>query len=269
MGVIKKVLLVILGISATNMCLGGIFSLFILLRYADFQKGKAVVIVLFLLIIVGFGLVAFKCFKTVFRKKRVPLQECKPIYFPVEEMQVPSALETFVQPAKKEAAKREDEPVPVVKVNIAHQEAPQEVLHGMRMAFTGQQAVNDMRIIDESLAIMEKTTDIDTFLQRYETTMRCALTLEQAKKAGVIITLPDGFSQSLANIKGKVLEGVLYRSFQKELGEINKLKTDKGRLNRINKYQEKLKGMYEDVFEFVAEDAYNDVMKNLELLKKE
>ena len=81
--------------------------------------------------------------------------------------------------------------------------------------------------------------------------------------------MPDGFSQSLANIKGKVLEGVLYRSFQKELGEINKLKTDKGRLNRINKYQEKLKGMYEDVFEFVAEDAYNDVMKKLELLKKE
>ncbi len=157
---------------------------------------------------------------------------------------------------------------PFVSATVQRQEVPQQVLDGMRMAYTGQQALNDMRIIDESLAVMEKTADLDTFLSRYEIAMRCALTLEQAKKAGVPIALSDGFSQTLIDAKNKALEGVLYRSFQKELNEINKLKTDNGKLNRINKYQNKLKSMYEDAFEFVAEDAYNDVMQKLDSLKK-
>lgn len=159
-------------------------------------------------------------------------------------------------------------PSPVITSTIQRQEVPQQVLHDIRMSYTGQQALNDMRIIDESLAIMEKTSDIDTFLSRYETAMRCALTLEQAKKAGIPITLSDNFSHSLVNAKGKALEGVIYRSFQKELDSINKLKTDKGKMNRVEKYQEKLNDIYAE-FEFVAEYAYNDVMRKLELLKKE
>lgn len=50
-----------------------------------------------------------------------------------------------------------------MKVNVAHQEAPQETLRSMRMAYTGQQAINDMRIVDESLKIMNTTNNIDTF----------------------------------------------------------------------------------------------------------
>ena len=146
-------------------------------------------------------------------------------------------------------------------------EVPQETLSAMRAAYTGQQAVNDMRIIDDSLQIMETTSDIDTFLSRYETAMRCALTLEQAKKAGVPIALAEGFAQSLANAKEKALNGVLYRSFKKELSEIGKLKTESGKLNRINRYQEKLKSMYETEFEFVVDAAYSDIMQKLELLK--
>ena len=146
-------------------------------------------------------------------------------------------------------------------------EVPQETLSAMRAAYTGQQAVNDMRIIDDSLQIMETTSDIDTFLSRYETAMRGALTLEQAKKAGVPIALAEGFAQSLANAKEKALNGVLYRSFKKELSEIGKLKTESGKLNRINRYQEKLKSMYETEFEFVVDAAYSDIMQKLELLK--
>ena len=56
-------------------CMGGIFSLTMLLRYADFKQGKAVVIVIFLLMIVGFGALSFKCFKSVFRKKDVQKNE--------------------------------------------------------------------------------------------------------------------------------------------------------------------------------------------------
>ena len=158
---------------------------------------------------------------------------------------------------------------PVITATIQKQEVPQQVLHDMQVSYTRQQVSNVMRIIDESLGIMEKTSNIDTFLLRYETAMSHVLTLEQAKKAGIQIALSDNFSNSLVSAKGKALEGVLYRSFQKELDAINKLKTDKGKLNRIEKYQEELKGIYEDELEFIAEDAYNDIIQKLELLKKE
>lgn len=155
----------------------------------------------------------------------------------------------------------------VTSVNVVRQEVPQKTLNDMRMTYTGQQSVNDMRIIDESLKIMETTSDIDTFLSRYETAMRCAMTLEQAKKAGVPIALADDFSQSLANAKNQALKGVLYRSLKKELDEISKLKTFNGKLNRINKYQEKLQAIYETEIQFVADEVYDDIMQKLEFLK--
>jgi len=134
-------------------------------------------------------------------------------------------------------------------------------------SYTGQQARNEMRIIVDSLDIMKKTSDIDTFLSRYDTAIKCTLTLLQAKKAGVPIAMSDDFYDSLVNIKSESLATVLHCSFQRELSEINKLKTESGKLNRIDRYQEKLKGMYEDVFELVADAAYNDVMQKLDFLK--
>ena len=72
---IKKGLLLAAAVLTGLMCMGGIFSLTMLLRYADFKQGKAVVIVIFLLMIVGFGALSFKCFKSVFRKKDVQKNE--------------------------------------------------------------------------------------------------------------------------------------------------------------------------------------------------
>lgn len=155
----------------------------------------------------------------------------------------------------------------VPSAKVVNQEVSQKTIDDRRMAFIGQQAVNEIRIIDESLRIMETTSDIDTFLSRYETAMRCILTLEQAKKAGQQIALPDGYSQSLVSAKNKALTGVLYRSFNKELDEINKLKTERGKLNRINRYQEKLREMHETEIQFVADQAYNDIMQKLEYIK--
>lgn len=255
----KKFILLLIGIFMTIMCLAGIFSLSMLLRYADFQQGKIVVVIIFLLMIAGFGWSAFKCFKFVFRKKETT-QNSKTVNYPVTEMPVQPVADTHQQHNVTHFSH-------VMEANAVRQDMPQRSINNMRMSYTGQQAVNDMRIIDESLAIMEKTCNIDTFLSRYDMAMRCVLTLKQAKKAGIPIALQDGFSQSLANAKGQLLASVLYRSFNKELSEIKKLKTEHGMLNRIDKYQEKLKGMYKDVFEFVAEDAYKDVLQKLDFLK--
>lgn len=64
----KKLILLFLGLFMTMICLVGAFTLFVLLLYANFQQGKAVVTIISLLLIAGFGMAAFKCFKFVFHK---------------------------------------------------------------------------------------------------------------------------------------------------------------------------------------------------------
>ena len=161
-----------------------------------------------------------------------------------------------------------DTPKPLLNATIQEREVPQQILQSMRFAYTSQQAVNDVRIFNESIAIMQKTLDIDTFFLRYENAMRCALTLEQAEKAGCI-ALNMSYSKHLLDIKERTLKDILYRSFQKELNEMNKLKTNNGKLNRINKYQKKLNDLYAREFEFKVEDTYNYIIQYLEDMKKE
>ena len=100
----------------------------------------------------------------------------------LNSIETSSLTESPIPPTIKEVSKQETIPTTdTIKVNIIQQEISKEVLNSMKTSYTGQQAINDMRIIDESLAIMTKTSDIDTFLSRYDTAMRCVLTLEQAK----------------------------------------------------------------------------------------
>ncbi len=298
-----------MGIFSAIMCLTGIFTLFTILIYINFQKGKAIVIVMFLLVIVGSGLITFKCFKSVFyKKKTIPTIKTTNLFLtemstqPVIEdvskqetiltidpikvntlqqeapkeilnnMKTSTPTEIPIQPIVRKSPKQETISITItnsIKVNIIQQGMPKEVLNSMKALalYTNQQVINDMKIIDDSLSIMEKTSDIDTFLSRFDTAMRCSLTLQQAKKAGIPIALPDDFTKSLMDAKNEELVKVLYRSFKKEINEINKLKTKQGKLNRINKYEEKLKGMYKSVFEFVADNAYNDIIQKLKLLK--
>lgn len=219
----------------------------------DIKEGKVPAFILAIIIGVLIGLGARKLFR-LSRK-------------PKKEVVVPPTSVVNTRPAPTPA------PMPVkpsrslLDATIRQQEVPQHVLDGMRMCYTGQQAVDDMRVIDESLAIMEKTSDIDTFLSRCDVAMKRVLTLEQAKKAGIPIALQDDFSKTLVDAKEQALVGVLYRSFKKELDETAKLKTDSGKFNRIEKYKQKLQG-YEDEFDLTAKDAYNDVMNQIEFLQK-
>lgn len=256
----KKFILLIVGIFTTLMCLAWIFILFVLLYFADFQQGKMIIISMSALLIAILGWISFICYKSVLHKKERPHNN---EINSVAEISMQSVVDTH---SPDTAPPNLTPTPPVIAVNIVQQEVPQQVLHDMRVAYTGSQISNDMRIIDESLKIMEETSDIDTFLSRYKIAMTSVLTLEQAKKAGISIALPDNFSKSLVDAKGKALENVLYRSFQKELDEIKKLKTDNGKINRINKYKQKLESLYETEFEFIAENAYNDVMQKIEYL---
>lgn len=245
------------------MCLSGIAVLVVLLKYADFQEGKGITVCICVFIIGNLGLIAYKCFRRALHMEDI-VQVFQETVSPKEEAVQNSMVE---QSTAEAVSGLEPESVSVVEAENTLREMPEEILYNIRTTYTGQHAVNDMRIIKESLAVMEKTADIDTFLSRYKTAMRCVLTLEQAKKSGQQILLPDGYSRALVSAKNKALSGMLYRSFKKELDELKKLKTDSGKVNRINRYQEKLRGIYETEIQFIADEAYSDIMQKSEFIK--
>ncbi len=131
---IKKGLLAVAAVLAGVMCMGGMFSLTVLLRYADFKQGKAIIIVIFLLMIAGFGMLSFKCFKSVFRKKGMPKSE-KVVNFTVEEQMPDFIEERYVQSVdetpenpvvEKETENNTVFGVPVEEIKIMPREEPQE-----------------------------------------------------------------------------------------------------------------------------------------------
>lgn len=241
---VKKVLLLIVAVFMSIMCLGSLFLLFVLVSIVDIQY-KRVIAVVFSIMVVGFGLLALLCFVLTCYERKKPTGNGANVI----------ASRNLAQGAN-------------ARGTMGSRPTPQAAPNSMRGVYTVQQVTNDIRILKESMEIMERTTDVDTFLARYETAMRCALTLEQAKRAGAPITMAENFSQLLVVAKRDKLKNVLYRSFNKEVDAINNLKTESGKRNRINRYQEKLKSMYEDNFKFIADEAYNDIMDRLELMKK-
>ena len=63
-------------------------------------------------------------------------------------------------------------------------DAPEETLQKMRRYYTAVQAQEDAHIMQESLQLIQQTTNFDTFLSRLGMVQRSALTLLQAERAG-------------------------------------------------------------------------------------
>ena len=68
MRVIGRIILFGIAMFMTIMCIGGVFSLVVFFRYADFQQGKIVVTSVMLFLVTAFGISAYQCYKMAFRK---------------------------------------------------------------------------------------------------------------------------------------------------------------------------------------------------------
>lgn len=261
MKAIEKGFLLLIALISTIICLGGIVVLITLFGDTNFKEGKAVIIIILLFLIIIFGWGAVECFKSVLHKdKTVQIYE-------TENHKTQNITQQSTNSSITQQNSDTTKTIQPIIANCQNQEIPKETLSSMRMVYTRQQAFNDLRILNESIDIINKTDNIDTFLSRYEMAMRCALTLEEAKKAGVQLAIKEDYSKLLIDMHGKALQSVLYRSLNKELNIISTLESNSGKLNRINKYQQKLISLYEDEIELYAEDTYNDVMQRLESLK--
>ena len=118
----------------------------------------------------------------------------------------------------------------------------------------------------ESLQLIQQTTNFDTFLSRLGLVQRSALTLLQAEKAGC-----RGIQPGTREACEKALEVVesakvsfLYRSYIKETNEALQLKTSAGKRKRLEAYLSKLREHEADFMD--AEDAYKKAIYDTETL---
>lgn len=191
-------------------------------------------------------------------KRRQPVEN--DIFPKVADIQI----EQPVQPTPDPPSLPIEPARPAISVNITHSSVPQETLNAMREAYSPMQADNDMRILQDSLQIIKKTSNLDTFFSRYDIAMQKALTLEQANKASVRIYLPTT-PQTIVAYKKRRLQQLLPIIYEKEMQGINGLKTTKGKLNRLDKFLELL-NKYAQELEFVP--GYNEILDSIATIKQ-
>lgn len=145
-------------------------------------------------------------------------------------------------------------------------EAPEETLREMRQYYGAEQAQNDARIMQESLQLIQQTTNFDTFISRLGLVQRSALTLLQAEKAGCRGVQPgtrEACEKALDAVKSAKVS-FLYASYIKETNEALRLKTPAGKRKRLEAYLSKLREHKTDFAD--VEEAYKKAVYDTETL---
>lgn len=140
-----------------------------------------------------------------------------------------------------------------------------QFIPGMKGTYTSIQMQNDIRILNDCLSIMQTTNNLETFFHRYELAMQKIYTLNFAKSSGIKVNIsftPD----KIISLKESQKNRVLQMNYNKEISEIDKLKTVQAKNNGIDKFLSFL-SQYEDEYEFSG--SYKDVISSLKLFKKQ
>jgi hypothetical protein len=147
-----------------------------------------------------------------------------------------------------------------VKVKTTR-DVPSETLTDMKVHYNNMQIEGDLRILSDSVELLKSTKNIETFISRYELAQRTALTLEQAKTAGIRIPTKFSSSKQLLNLKYELVPQLLQNSFEQMEKAALKLKTTKGQLNRYKKFNDLL---IENEFFLEDFDEYLEIKQRIE-----
>ena len=112
-------------------------------------------------------------------------------------------------------------------------------------ASTIQQAENDLRIIKDCVAIIENTTQPDTFFMRLHLMIEKAKHLQTLEKyIGFHNATPSAALDEALNNYQESIKLFLIRYFSDTFDKAEKLKTDKGKYNKYKKFYDSLQEYY-------------------------
>lgn len=139
-------------------------------------------------------------------------------------------------------------------------DVPHEVLKEMKKYYSRIQLLDDIRILQESIELMKSTKNIETFLSRSDLAQRTALTIEQAIMVGIRVKEQFTSSKEVINLKIELLPKLLDESYLKMKQNASKLKTEKGKIGRYQKYLEMLQ---EYEYELDLSENFEDIISGV------
>lgn len=133
--------------------------------------------------------------------------------------------------------------------------------------FKIMQVENDIRILNECLTIIDNTDKLDTFFSRWDLVEKKLDVLLEAEQKG----LAHGISQINNNLlenKTNLFIRVAERNYERMISDIQKLKTAKGKINRIDKYLREIM-RYDSLYRMYRYDLYLGIVARARELKEQ
>lgn len=108
--------------------------------------------------------------------------------------------------------------------------------------YSNASLVNELRIIHESTNLIDNSKNIDTVISRLEFIPEHISYLKQLEQLGLYNTIPtaNDYYTEYVVLKDKKIQQAIVRCYKQVLDDASELKTEKARLNRENKYFDKL-----------------------------
>lgn len=108
--------------------------------------------------------------------------------------------------------------------------------------FTEETIYNEIRIVQETAYLIDTSKNIDTVIGRIQFIPEHIMYLKQLEKMNLYTASPsaDEYYNEYILLKDKKIQQGIVRCYKEVLDKANELKTEKGRINRINKYFEKI-----------------------------
>lgn len=108
--------------------------------------------------------------------------------------------------------------------------------------FTEETIYNEIRIVQETAYLIDTSKNIDTVIGRIQFIPEHIMYLKQLEKMKLYTASPsaDEYYNEYILLKDKKIQQGIVRCYKEVLDKASELKTEKGRINRINKYFEKI-----------------------------
>lgn len=126
--------------------------------------------------------------------------------------------------------------------DIQKTDKPTNINSSVPNEFTEACIFNEIRIIQDSIYLIDNSTNFDTIIGRLEFIPEHIFYLKVAEKKGLYTLNPtagDYYNRYIL-LKDAIIQDAIIRCYKKVLDGANSLKTEKGRINRINKFFDKL-----------------------------
>ncbi len=131
--------------------------------------------------------------------------------------------------------------------------------------YTSIQYQRDLQILNDCMQIIKTTTNFETFFERSKLAWMKFLILKQAEQVKIkgIVKLKiseNEFSKGIEAMKIRLIQD----AYNKELESANKLKTEKGKQARMEKFLNSLNQYH---YEFESVEGYEETLNRLKALQ--